>query len=76
MLAAARAQRVATGRLVIRTSHRLLLMGLRLPKAPFDSGQLAVCKTLEFKLERDMQPFECRSVRYWSKEINGTRTGG
>ena len=23
-----------------------------------------------------MQPFEYRSVRYWSKEINGTRTGG
>ena len=23
-----------------------------------------------------MQPFEHRSVRYWSKEINGTRTGG
>ena len=23
-----------------------------------------------------MQPFECRSVRYWSKEINGTLTGG
>jgi hypothetical protein len=23
-----------------------------------------------------MQPFERRSVRYWSKEINGTRTGG
>ena len=25
---------------------------------------------------RDMQPFEYCSVRYWSKEINGTRTGG
>ena len=23
-----------------------------------------------------MQLFEYRSVRYWSKEINGTRTGG
>jgi len=23
-----------------------------------------------------MQPFEYRSVSYWSKEINGTRTGG
>ena len=23
-----------------------------------------------------MQPFEYRSVRHWSKEINGTRTGG
>ena len=23
-----------------------------------------------------MQPFEYRSVRYWSKEINGTRIGG
>ena len=23
-----------------------------------------------------MQPFEYRSVRLWSKEINGTRTGG
>ena len=23
-----------------------------------------------------MQPFEYRSVRYWSKEINGTLTGG
>ena len=23
-----------------------------------------------------MQSFEYRSVRYWSKEINGTRTGG
>ena len=23
-----------------------------------------------------MQPFEYRSVRYWSKESNGTRTGG
>ena len=25
---------------------------------------------------RNMQPFEYRSVRYWSKEINGTLTGG
>jgi hypothetical protein len=24
----------------------------------------------------DMQPFEYRSVRYWSKEINETLTGG
>ena len=24
----------------------------------------------------DLQPFEYPSVRYWSKEINGTRTGG
>ena len=23
-----------------------------------------------------LQPFEYRSVRYWSKEINGTLTGG
>ena len=39
-------------------------------------GQLAVCKTLASKLERVMQLFEHRSVPYWSKEINGTRTGG
>ena len=38
--------------------------------------QLAACKTLEFKLERDTQSFKYRSVRYWSKEINGTPTGG
>ena len=45
--------------------------------AKLDScGQLAVCKILAFKLERDMQLFEYRSVRYWSKEINGTRIGG
>ena len=25
---------------------------------------------------RDMQLFEYRSVRYWSKEINGALTGG
>ena len=31
--------------------------------------------TLGFKTRCDMQPFEYRSVRYWSKEI-GTRTGG
>ena len=43
----------------------------------FDScGQLAACKILAFKLERGVQPFEYRSVRYWSKEINGTRTRG
>ena len=45
--------------------------------AKLDScGQLAVCKTLEFKLGTRMQPFEYRSVSYWSKEINWTRTGG
>ena len=38
--------------------------------------QLAACKTLASKLGTRMQPFEYRSVRYWSKEINGTRTGG
>ena len=36
--------------------------------------ELAGRKTLAIK--RDMQPFEYRSVCYWSKEINGTRTGG
>ena len=36
---------------------------------------LAVCKTLASQIKRDMQPFEYRSVRYWSKEINGTLTG-
>ena len=39
-------------------------------------GELAYCKTLASKTKRDMQPFEHRSVRYWSKEINGTHTGG
>ena len=36
---------------------------------------LAVCKTLASTGTR-MQLFEYPSVRYWSKEINGTRTGG
>ena len=37
--------------------------------------QLAACKTLACK-PNDMQLFEYPSVRYWSKEINGARTGG
>ena len=28
------------------------------------------------RVQRDMQLFEYRSVRYWSKENNGTLTGG
>ena len=36
--------------------------------------ELAACMTLASK--NDMQLFEYRSVRYWSKEINETRTGG
>ena len=40
------------------------------------TDRLAVCKTLAIKIGTRMQPFEYRSVRYWSKEINGTRTGG
>ena len=36
--------------------------------------QLAACKTLANR--NDMQLFEYRSVSYWSKEINGTLTGG
>ena len=38
--------------------------------------QLAVCKTLASKLGTRMQPFEYRPVRYWSKDTNGTLTGG
>ena len=38
--------------------------------------QLAACKTLANKLRERMQPFEYPSVRYWSKEINGTLHGG
>ena len=38
--------------------------------------RLAACKTLASKFERVMQLFQYRSVRYWSKDINGTRTGG
>ena len=34
------------------------------------------CKTLASKTNRGMQSFEYRSVRYLSKEINGTLTGG
>ena len=34
-----------------------------------------LCKTLASKLGTRMQPFEYRSVRYCSKEINGTLTG-
>ena len=45
-------------------------------KLPPGFEPLAVCKTLASKSKRDMQLFEYRSVRYWSKEINGTRTGG
>ena len=37
---------------------------------------LAYSKTLASKLGTHMQLFEYRSVRYWSKEINGTSTGG
>ena len=39
--------------------------------------ELAACiDTSMRKTKRDLQPFEYRSVRYWSKEINGTLTGG
>ena len=32
---------------------------------------------LNFNFEKHvMQLFECRLVRYWSSEINGTRIGG
>jgi hypothetical protein len=38
-----------------------------------------VASTLELAAVRPLasktKPFEYRSVRYWSKEINGTRTG-
>ena len=37
---------------------------------------LAAGKPLASKTQRSMQPFEYRSVRYWSKEIDGTLTGG
>ena len=36
---------------------------------------LEVCKTLA-SMKRDKQLLEYRSVRYWSKEINGTLRGG
>ena len=39
-------------------------------------GVLASCKDTSKQNECGMQPFEYRSVRYWSKEINVTRTGG
>ena len=39
--------------------------------------QLAACKDTSIQRNKpDMQLFERRSVRYWSKETNGTRTGG
>ena len=38
--------------------------------------ELAACKTLASRNDRPVQPFEYHSVRYWSKEINGTLTGG
>ena len=38
--------------------------------------ELAACIDTSMQTKRDLQPFEYRSVRYWSKEINGTRTGG
>ena len=40
------------------------------------STQLAAGKTLASKTNRGMQPLEYHSVRYWSKEIDGTRIGG
>ena len=36
---------------------------------------LAASKSLASS-KHDLQPLEYPSVRYWSKEINGTRTGG
>ena len=38
-------------------------------------SELAARKTLASE-QNDMQSFECRLVRYWSKEINGTLTRG
>ena len=58
--------------------HRRELMGLRLPKAgKLDScrSQLAVCKTLVFKLERDMQLAAYRSDFANSPKINHTIEG-
>ena len=38
--------------------------------------ELAACIDTSMQTKHDLQPFEYRSVRYWSKEINGTLTGG
>jgi len=38
--------------------------------------ELAACIDTSMKTKRGLQPFEYPSVRYWSKEINGTLTGG
>ena len=48
----------------------------RLIPAILDDYELAACKTLASETRTRMQPFEYHSVRYWSKEINGTLTGG
>jgi len=39
-------------------------------------SRLAASKTLASRMKTCMQQFEYRSVRQWSKEINGTRTRG
>ena len=46
----------------------------RLERRP--KSNLAASKALASKRFYDMQSFEYPSVRYWSKEINGTLTGG
>ena len=57
----------------LRISRRMLAV-MAAKNAP-TAERASVCKTLA-RTERDMQPFGYRSVRYWSKEINGTRTWG
>ena len=46
------------------------------PRRAAENKASGLCKTLASKTKRVTQPFEYRSVRYWSKEINGTLPGG
>ena len=52
---------------------------MKLPGAVPDLSVVSAAAFKDTSIQRnkpDMQLFERRSVRYWSKETNGTRTGG
>ena len=74
----------ACAKLMVAGARGLLISSVRARGAPpagagaqsSQRTQLAAGKTLASKTNRGMQPLEDRSVRYWSKEIDGTRIGG
>ena len=54
-------------------SRPLRVLSSQTPAQP--KPGLAACKVLAC-IKTHIQPFECRSVRYWSKETNRALTGG